>query len=65
VSRIHDIESRRISLVERSPQAFAHVVFTCMCVGEYVPHSSGDADEGSQWGVHTNEGWVPYWDSYA
>jgi hypothetical protein len=27
------------------------------------PPSSSDADEGSQWELQTDEGWVPYWDS--
>jgi hypothetical protein len=44
-------------------QAFSLVVFICMCAGEDVAPSSGDADEGCQWEVQTNEGWVPYWDS--
>jgi hypothetical protein len=41
-------------------QTFAFAVF---CAGEDVPPSSGDADEGCQWEVHTDEIWVPYWDS--
>jgi hypothetical protein len=37
-------------------QAFALVVFICMCAGEDVPPSFGDADKGCQWEVQTNEG---------
>jgi hypothetical protein len=33
-----------------------------MCASEYVP-PSGDADEGCQWEVQTDEGWVLYLDS--
>jgi hypothetical protein len=33
-----------------------------LCAGEDIP-PSGDADEGCQWEIQTNEGWVPYWDS--
>jgi hypothetical protein len=43
-------------------QAFALVVFICLCTGEDVP-PFGDVDEGCQWEVQTDEGWVPYWDS--
>jgi hypothetical protein len=41
-------------------QAFALVVFICMCAGEDVPPSSDDADEGCQWEAHTDDGCVPY-----
>jgi hypothetical protein len=34
-----------------------------MCAGEDLPLSSGDADDGYQWEIQTDEGWVPYWDS--
>jgi hypothetical protein len=44
-------------------QAFALVVFICLCADEDVPPSFGDADEGYQWEVQTDEDWVPYWDS--
>jgi hypothetical protein len=54
--------SRWISLVERSRSSFALVIFT-MCVGEDLPPSSGDADEGYQWECQTDGAWVPYWDS--
>jgi hypothetical protein len=43
-------------------QAFGLVVFIYLCVGEDLP-PSGDADEGWQWEIQTDEGWVPYWDS--
>jgi hypothetical protein len=26
---------------------------------------AGDADEGCQWKVQTDEGWTPYWDPQA
>jgi hypothetical protein len=32
-------------------QAFALVVFICLCAGEDVPPPSSDADEGCQWAV--------------
>jgi hypothetical protein len=44
-------------------QAFALVVFIYLCAGEDLPSSSGDADEGCQWEIQTDEGWVSYWDS--
>jgi hypothetical protein len=44
-------------------EAFALVVFICVCVGEDVPLSSDDSAEGCEWEVQTNEGWVPYWGS--
>jgi hypothetical protein len=44
-------------------QAFALVVFIYLCAGEDLLSSSGDADEGCQWEIQTDEGWVPYWDS--
>jgi hypothetical protein len=31
-----------------------------LCAGEDLPPLSGDADEGCQWEVQTNKGWVPY-----
>jgi hypothetical protein len=34
-----------------------------MCAGEDVPPLSNDADEGYQWEVQTDEGWIPYRDS--
>jgi hypothetical protein len=52
-------------------QAFALVViylfiylFIYLCAGEDIP-PSGDADEGCQWEIQTDEGWIPYWDSQA
>jgi hypothetical protein len=44
-------------------QAFALIVFIYLCACEDLSPSSGDADEGCQWEVQTNEGWDPYWDS--
>jgi hypothetical protein len=54
--------SQRISLAERSRSSFALVV-SYLCAGEDLPPPSGDADEGYQWEIKTNEGWIPYWDS--
>jgi hypothetical protein len=34
-----------------------------MCAGEDLPLSSVDIDEGYQWEIQTDEGWVPYRDS--
>jgi hypothetical protein len=53
--------SRRISVAKRSRSIFALVV-SCLCAGEDLP-PSGDADEGCQWKIQTDKGWVPYWDS--
>jgi hypothetical protein len=59
--------SRWISLAERSRSRFALVV-SCLCAGEdLLPPSFGDVDtdEGCQWEIQTDAGWVPYWDSQA
>jgi hypothetical protein len=55
--------SRRISFVERSRSSFCFCGFCFICAGEDLPLSSGDADEGCQWKIQTDEDWVPYWDS--
>jgi hypothetical protein len=47
-----------ISLAECSRSSFALVVF--LCAGEELPPLFGDADEGCQWEVQTDEGWTPY-----
>jgi hypothetical protein len=47
-----------ISLVEHSRSSFALVVF--LCAGEELLPLSGNANEGSQWEVQTDEGWTPY-----
>jgi hypothetical protein len=44
-------------------QAFTLVVFIYLFAGKDLPSSSDDADEGYQWAIQTDEGWVPYWDS--
>jgi hypothetical protein len=54
--------SWRISLAERSHLSFILIVFI-LCVGEDLPPSFGDTDEGYQWEIQTDEDWVPYWDS--
>jgi hypothetical protein len=43
-------------------QDFALIVFIYLYAGEDLPHS-GDANEGWQWEIQTDEGWVSYWDS--
>jgi hypothetical protein len=43
-------------------QAFALVIFIYLCVGDDLPPSSGDANEGWQWEIQTDESWVSYWD---
>jgi hypothetical protein len=63
MSRTRGLRSRRINLAERSRSSFALVVFFYLCAGEDLPSSFGDADEGCQWEIQTEEGWVPYWDS--
>jgi hypothetical protein len=52
-----------ISLAERNRLSFALMVF--LCAGEELLPLSGDANEGYQWEVQTNEGWTPYWDPQA
>jgi hypothetical protein len=42
---------------------FALVIFIYLCADEYLSPSSGDANEGCQWEIQTDEGWVPYWHS--
>jgi hypothetical protein len=44
-------------------QAFALLIFIYLCAGEDLPPSSGDTDEGWQWKIQIDGGWVPYWDS--
>jgi hypothetical protein len=44
-------------------QAFALVVFIYLYTGDDLPPSFDDVDEGCQWEIQTDEGWVPYWDS--
>jgi hypothetical protein len=44
-------------------QAFALVIFIHLFAGEDLPPSFGDADEGWQWEIQTDGGWVPHWDS--
>jgi hypothetical protein len=43
-------------------QVFALVIFIYWCAGDDLTPSD-DADEGWQWEIQTDEGWVPYWDS--
>jgi hypothetical protein len=45
---------QRISLVEHIHSSFA-LVISLLCVGADLP-PSGDADEGCQWEVQTDEG---------
>jgi hypothetical protein len=37
-----------ISLIEHSCSSFCSYCFFCLCAGEDIPPSSGDADEGCQ-----------------
>jgi hypothetical protein len=46
-------------------QALLLLFFYYLCAGKDVPPSSNATDEGYQWEVQTNEGWVPYWHSQA
>jgi hypothetical protein len=41
-------------------QAFAFCGFVSLCAGQDLPLSSGDTDEGCQWEIQTDDGWVPY-----
>jgi hypothetical protein len=54
---------RGLILLSVVARAFTLVIFIYLCAGEDLPPSSGDADEGWQWEIQTDEGWVPYWDS--
>jgi hypothetical protein len=47
MTSVHDGEV----LLSVVAQAFALVVFICMCAGEDVPPVSDDVDEGCQWEV--------------
>jgi hypothetical protein len=53
--------SRRISLAERSRSSFAFVIFICVQVRIFLLLPA-TADEGWQWEMQTDEGWVSYWD---
>jgi hypothetical protein len=44
-------------------QSFALVVFIYLCACEDLPPPSGNTDEGCQWEIQTDEGWVSDWDS--
>jgi hypothetical protein len=37
-------------------QAFALFIFIYLCAGEDLSPSTGDADEGCQWEIQTDEG---------
>jgi hypothetical protein len=39
------------------------MVLFCLRAGEDLPLSSDDVDEGCQWEIQTDKGWVSYWDS--
>jgi hypothetical protein len=45
----------------------AQALFLCffLCAGEELLPLSGDADEGCQWEVQTDEGWTSFWDPQA
>jgi hypothetical protein len=40
-------------------QDFTLIIFIYLCAGEDLSPSSGDADEGYQWEIQIDEGWVP------
>jgi hypothetical protein len=44
-------------------QGSALIVFIYLGAGENLAPSSGNADDGWQWEIQIDEGWVPYWDS--
>jgi hypothetical protein len=52
-------ESQWISLAEHNRSSFA-LVISCLCVCEDLLPPSGDANEGCQWEIQTDEGQVPY-----
>jgi hypothetical protein len=52
-----------ISLAEHSRSSFVLIVF--LSAGDKMLPLSGNADEGCQWEVQTNEGWTLYWDPQA
>jgi hypothetical protein len=56
------LESRWISLAERSHSSFILIIFI-LCVGEGLSPPSGDTDVGCQWEIYTDGSWVPYGDS--
>jgi hypothetical protein len=39
------------------------VVLFHLYTSEDLPLSFGDVDEGYQWEIQIDEGWIPYWDS--
>jgi hypothetical protein len=41
-------------------QSFGLIVFIYLCAGEDLSPSSNDTNEGCQWEIQTDEGWVPY-----
>jgi hypothetical protein len=43
--------------------ALALLLLYLLCAGEDLPPPFGDTDEGCQWEMQIDEGWVPYWDS--
>jgi hypothetical protein len=56
--------SRRISIAECNRSSFA-IVVSCLCAGEDLPPPFSNANEGCQWEIQIDEGWVPYWDLQA
>jgi hypothetical protein len=47
------------SLLSVAAQAFALAVFIYLYEGDDLPPSD-NADEGCQWEIQADEGWVPY-----
>jgi hypothetical protein len=54
-ARLFDSQCERWSLV-------IPLWFTCVVLSGYFP-CKVTIDEGCQWEIQTEEGWVPYWDS--
>ena len=40
-------------------QVFALIIFIYLCAGDDLPPSSSDVEEGWQWEIQTDEGWLP------
>jgi hypothetical protein len=46
-------------------QTFSLIVFSYLFVGEDIPPSFDDTEEGYQWEIQPDEEWVHYWDSHV
>jgi hypothetical protein len=54
----------RLVIMDKSCRALSLKLcsYCPLCVGEDLLPLFGDADEGCQWEVQTDVGWMPYWD---